>query len=60
VSIVEGPDDYLYGEEKALLEVIEGRDPLPRLLPPYELGLFATDSPIGWEAGSRPVAGDSV
>ena len=59
INIVEGPDDYLYGEEKALLEVIEGRDALPRLLPPYELGLFATDSPVGWEAGSRPVAGRS-
>ncbi len=59
VNIVEGPDDYLYGEEKALLEVIEGRDPLPRLLPPYELGLFATDSAIGWEAGARPVSGRS-
>ncbi len=57
VSIVEGPDDYLYGEEKALLEVIEGRDPLPRLLPPYELGLFATDLAIGWESGNRPVSG---
>ncbi len=57
VNIVEGPDDYLYGEEKALLEVIEGRDPLPRLLPPYELGLFATDSAIGWESGSTPVSG---
>ncbi len=56
VNVVEGPDDYLYGEEKALLEVIEGRDPLPRLLPPYELGLFATDSAIGWEAGARPVS----
>jgi NADH-quinone oxidoreductase subunit F len=56
INIVEGPDDYLYGEEKALLEVIEGRDPLPRLLPPYELGLFASDSPVGWESGSRPVA----
>jgi NADH-quinone oxidoreductase subunit F len=56
VNIVEGPDDYLYGEEKALLEVIEGRDPLPRLLPPYELGLFASDSPVGWESGNRPVA----
>jgi NADH:ubiquinone oxidoreductase subunit F (NADH-binding) len=59
INIVEGPDDYLYGEEKALLEVIEGRDPLPRLLPPYELGLFASDSPVGWESGSRPVAGMS-
>lgn len=56
VRIVEGPDDYLYGEEKALLEVIEGRDPLPRLLPPYELGLFASDSPVGWESGSSPIA----
>lgn len=56
VNIIEGPDDYLFGEEKALLEVIEGRDALPRLLPPYELGLFATDSVIGWEAGTRPVS----
>jgi NADH-quinone oxidoreductase subunit F len=56
LNIVEGPDDYLYGEEKALLEVIEGRDALPRLLPPYELGLFASHSPVGWEAGARPVA----
>src|SRR4051812_4372763 len=61
VNVVEGPDDYLYGEEKALLEVIEGRDPLPRLLPPYELGLFATDVGVGWESGARPVSarGDS-
>jgi NADH:ubiquinone oxidoreductase subunit F (NADH-binding) len=50
VSIVEGPDEYLFGEEKALLEVIEGRDPLPRVLPPYEHGLFA-EVPIGWEDG---------
>jgi NADH-quinone oxidoreductase subunit F len=48
IAVVEGPDEYLYGEEKALLEVIEGRDPLPRLLPPYQQGLFAT-VPIGWE-----------
>lgn len=48
ISIVEGPDEYLYGEEKALLEVIEGRDPLPRMLPPYQHGLFAT-VPTGWE-----------
>ena len=48
IAVVEGPDEYLYGEEKALLEVIEGRDPLPRLLPPYQQGLFAT-IPMGWE-----------
>src|SRR5438093_12462050 len=32
VGIVAGPEEYLYGEEKALLEVIEGNDPLPRWL----------------------------
>jgi NADH:ubiquinone oxidoreductase subunit F (NADH-binding) len=41
VGVVEGPNDYLFGEEKALLEVIEGNDPLPRLVPPYVEGLFA-------------------
>ena len=28
-----GPEEYLFGEEKALLEVIEGNEPLPRWLP---------------------------
>ncbi len=42
VGVVEGPDDYLFGEEKAMLEVIEGNDPLPRLYPPYVQGLFET------------------
>ena len=50
VSLVLGPDEYLFGEEKAMLEVIEGRDPLPRLLPPFQHGLFATDITTGWEA----------
>ena len=40
VTVVAGPDDYLYGEEKALLEVVEGNAPLPRVLPPYIEGLF--------------------
>jgi NADH:ubiquinone oxidoreductase subunit F (NADH-binding) len=54
INIVGGPEDYLFGEEKALLEVIEGRDPLPRLFPPYEHGLFATDIVTGWEgAGGK-------
>jgi NADH:ubiquinone oxidoreductase subunit F (NADH-binding) len=44
LKIVTGPDEYLFGEEKALLNVIEGEGPLPREAhyPPYELGLFAT------------------
>jgi NADH:ubiquinone oxidoreductase subunit F (NADH-binding) len=39
VTIVEGPDEYLYGEETALLEVIDGRAPLPRIAPPYRRGV---------------------
>ena len=45
IELVLGPEDYLFGEEKALLEVIEGRDPMPREAdnPPYVDGLFITD-----------------
>ena len=50
VRIVQGPEEYLFGEEKALLEVIEGNDPLPRWLPPYLHGLFVTDPQMGWVA----------
>jgi len=53
INVVGGPDEYLFGEEKAMLEVIEGKPPLPRLLPPYEHGLFATGSQMGWEAVPR-------
>lgn len=42
VQVVEGPDEYLFGEETGLLEVIEGNQPLPRWLPPYQQGLFAS------------------
>ncbi|MGQ0849971.1 MAG: NADH-ubiquinone oxidoreductase-F iron-sulfur binding region domain-containing protein [Actinomycetota bacterium] len=44
IRIVTGPDDYLLGEEKGLLEAIEGRDPLPRWYPPYILGLHTGTS----------------
>jgi NADH:ubiquinone oxidoreductase subunit F (NADH-binding) len=54
ITLVLGPDEYLFGEEKALLEVIEGNDPLPRVLPPYEHGLFATDVQTGWQAVDAP------
>ncbi len=42
VELVAGPDDYLFGEEKAMLEVIEGKLAMPRILPPFEVGLWAT------------------
>jgi NADH:ubiquinone oxidoreductase subunit F (NADH-binding) len=54
LTIVTGPDDYLFGEETGLLEVVEGADPLPRAVPPYVTGLFATTPAVGWSAG--PVA----
>jgi NADH-quinone oxidoreductase subunit F len=40
-QLVPGPDHYLFGEETGMLEVIEDRDPLPRVARPYYLGLFA-------------------
>jgi NADH-quinone oxidoreductase subunit F len=46
VELIQGPDEYLFGEEKALLEVIEGNEPLPRIVPPWMEGLFRRpDSP---------------
>ena len=58
IELVRGPDEYLFGEEKALLEVIEGEDPLPRLFPPYLYGLFTTSPQVGWSAGrTLPDAG---
>jgi NADH-quinone oxidoreductase subunit F len=53
MTIVGGPDEYLFGEEKAMLEVIEGKPPLPRWFPPFEHGLFAGDPQLGWEATPR-------
>jgi NADH-quinone oxidoreductase subunit F len=42
IEVFPGPDEYLFGEEKALLEVIEGNEPLPRIVPPWMEGLFRT------------------
>lgn len=39
IRIVLGPDDYLFGEEKALLEVIDGRGAMPRQYPPFIVGV---------------------
>jgi NADH:ubiquinone oxidoreductase subunit F (NADH-binding) len=40
IELVLGPDEYLFGEEKALLNVVEGGLPLPRLFPPHIHGLY--------------------
>ncbi len=39
VKVFEGPTEYLYGEETALLEAIDGRPPFPRIDPPYKRGI---------------------
>lgn len=40
VDVIGGPDEYLFGEETALLEVVAGRAPLPRIAPPYRRGVI--------------------
>jgi NADH-quinone oxidoreductase subunit F len=47
VTVFEGPGEYLYGEETALLETIDGRYPFPRIAPPWRRGeteVVATDA----------------
>jgi NADH-quinone oxidoreductase subunit F len=39
--------------------VIEGKEPLPRLFPPFQHGLFATGPQQGWEATTATGAGGS-
>jgi len=58
VNIIAGPDEYLFGEEKAMLEVIEGKSPLPRWFAPHEHGLFASGPQLGWESTSRATPPD--
>lgn len=66
IRIVTGPDDYLLGEEKGLLEAIEGRQPLPRWYPPYVVGLHTAmpsgvgAGTIGWDSRSNPTAVNNV
>ena len=38
IDIVAGPNEYLFGEETGLLEVVDGRPPFPRVAPPYRHG----------------------
>ncbi len=39
MGVVTGPAEYLLGEETALLEVLDGRPPFPRIAPPFRRGV---------------------
>src|SRR5436190_4303348 len=39
ILLYEGPTEYLYGEETALLETMDGRQPFPRIAPPFRRGV---------------------
>lgn len=43
-EVVEGPEEYLFGEETGLLEALAGRPPFPRLAPPFRHGVVELDS----------------
>lgn len=66
IRLVTGPDDYLLGEEKGLLEAIEGRQPLPRWLPPYVVGLYVAETSgvgaatSGWDDQRNPTVVNNV
>jgi NADH:ubiquinone oxidoreductase subunit F (NADH-binding) len=47
LKVLEGPGEYLFGEETALLEVIDGRAPLPRIAPPYRRGVDELVEDVG-------------
>ena len=38
-QVFEGPEEYLYGEETALMEVLDGRAPFPRIAPLFRRGV---------------------
>ncbi|HEX2046309.1 MAG TPA: NADH-ubiquinone oxidoreductase-F iron-sulfur binding region domain-containing protein [Acidimicrobiales bacterium] len=65
LDVFEGPNEYLYGEETALLETIDGRYPFPRLAPPFRRGVTEVVQSVDNEASgsglSAPVvmAGES-
>jgi NADH:ubiquinone oxidoreductase subunit F (NADH-binding) len=53
--VVEGPAEYLYGEETALLEVVDGRAPFPRVAPPYRHGIDEV-GPVGGSSAQMTMA----
>jgi NADH:ubiquinone oxidoreductase subunit F (NADH-binding) len=57
LRVVEGPSSYLFGEETALLEVIGGRQPFPRVDPPFRRGVDAGGIELGHSVAMVHLAG---
>jgi NADH-quinone oxidoreductase subunit F len=62
LAVFEGPGEYLYGEETALLEVIDGRKPFPRIAPPFRHGMdeMAEDDDASAAQVELAVPGDTT
>ncbi len=57
IEVFEGPTEYLYGEETALLEAIDGRAPFPRIAPPYRQGVDeVVETRLDVDTGSKSPA----
>jgi NADH-quinone oxidoreductase subunit F len=57
IEVFEGPEEYLYGEETALMEVLDGRAPFPRIAPPFRRGV---DEVVETKADVRSESGLSA
>jgi NADH-quinone oxidoreductase subunit F len=61
IAVATGPSEYLFGEETALLEVLDGRPPFPRIAPPYRQGVDEVGpdpaEPAGTEMAEEDRAG---
>jgi NADH:ubiquinone oxidoreductase subunit F (NADH-binding) len=57
IDIVRGPSSYLFGEETALLEVVNGRPPFPQVSPPYRRGVDVVSDDDTAEPASVELAG---
>ncbi|MCU1344559.1 MAG: hypothetical protein JWL70_825 [Acidimicrobiia bacterium] len=64
IRVALGPSAYLFGEETALLEVLDGRPPFPRIAAPYREGVGApgeaAEEQYAGVAGGAPALMDNV
>lgn len=65
--VLDGPERYLFGEETALLEVVAGRPPFPRLSPPWRHGALdlgdegaPAATPLATESADAPAPPPSI